>query len=191
MKRFLVYLFIVLGLVVNTKADDIRDFQVGGVSIGDSLLDHFDKIKITNALKDAYYYPDRKFLDIFIKPSNASSYEILQITLKNTDKSFTTHSVGGQINFINKIDECYKKQKEIVKEIQLFFDNKIKPTTSKLTHPIDKSGKSKVLTSDFQLKGGRIEVQCFDWSNKLDYTDKLVVIAKSSKAIEYFFKVYQ
>ena len=42
MKRLLAYLFLVLVLTFNfqslTKADDIRDFEIEGISIGDSLL---------------------------------------------------------------------------------------------------------------------------------------------------------
>ena len=37
------------------KADDIRDFQIEGMSIGDSLLDNYKKSEIKkNTLKDEY-----------------------------------------------------------------------------------------------------------------------------------------
>ena len=50
MKRLLAYLFIVLGLTFNfqslTKADDIRDFEIEGISIGDSLLNFMTESEI-------------------------------------------------------------------------------------------------------------------------------------------------
>ena len=48
MKRLLTYLFIVLGLglTFNVNADDIRDFEIEGISIGDSLLDYFSEDQI-------------------------------------------------------------------------------------------------------------------------------------------------
>ena len=33
------------------KADDIRDFEMEGISIGDSLLDHYSKEEISNESK--------------------------------------------------------------------------------------------------------------------------------------------
>ena len=44
MKRLLAYLFLVLVLTFSfqslSKADDIKDFEIEGMSIGDSLLDY-------------------------------------------------------------------------------------------------------------------------------------------------------
>ena len=191
MKRLLLILILSLSFQSWTKADDIRDFQIEGISLGDSLLDFYSKEVITNAIKDAYYYPDRKFLDIFIEASNNSNYEWLQITLKSKDKKFKTHTVTGQIDFSNNIKECYKKKKEIVKEIRLFFQNKVKIINDVIIHPIDKSGKSKVDTTDFNLEGGSVQVQCFDWNSDLQYTDKLTVHVKSQEAVEYFSQAYK
>ena len=50
MKRLLAYLLLTLsfGFIFNAKADDIRDFQIDGISLGDSLLDHLVKMKLKN-----------------------------------------------------------------------------------------------------------------------------------------------
>ncbi len=57
MKRLLAYLFIVLGLglVVSVKADDIRDFQIEGMSVGDSLLDYYSEKEINKSRKVTKY----------------------------------------------------------------------------------------------------------------------------------------
>ena len=41
MKVFLTILFLIFSIQSWTKADDIKDFQIEGMSIGDSLLDYF------------------------------------------------------------------------------------------------------------------------------------------------------
>ena len=62
MKQIKTYLLIFFFLILNNhiKADDIRDFEIDEMSIGDSLLKYFSKTKITNALKNVIYYPGSK-----------------------------------------------------------------------------------------------------------------------------------
>ena len=43
MRVLLIILILLFNLQSLTKADDIRDFEIEGISIGDSLLDHFNK----------------------------------------------------------------------------------------------------------------------------------------------------
>ena len=59
MKKLYIYLFLVLfSLQTPSQADDIRDFQIEGMSLGDSLLDYFSEEEINNFEKD--YYPGSK-----------------------------------------------------------------------------------------------------------------------------------
>ena len=46
MKRLLLILILTISFQSWIKADDIRDFQIEGMSIGDSLLDFYSKKKI-------------------------------------------------------------------------------------------------------------------------------------------------
>ena len=49
------------GFVFNnpSQADDIRDFQIEGMSIGDSLLNHFSKKKILASKVNWYKYLEK------------------------------------------------------------------------------------------------------------------------------------
>ena len=40
MMKFLIFVILIISFQSWVKADDIKDFQIEGVSIGDSLLDH-------------------------------------------------------------------------------------------------------------------------------------------------------
>ena len=55
MKRLLLILILTFSFQTLTKADDIRDFEIEGVSIGDSLLDYFSKDQIENNNLKANY----------------------------------------------------------------------------------------------------------------------------------------
>ena len=51
MKKIILFLIIVFSLQTWSKADDISDFQIEGMSIGDSLLSHISKKEINIAIK--------------------------------------------------------------------------------------------------------------------------------------------
>ena len=53
MKKFLGILVLGLLLSLSAKADDIRDFEIEGISVGDNLLDHFTVNQINKAYKKA------------------------------------------------------------------------------------------------------------------------------------------
>ena len=48
MKRLLLILILTFSFQTLTKADDIRDFEIGGMSIGDSLLKFMSVDEINN-----------------------------------------------------------------------------------------------------------------------------------------------
>ena len=57
MKRLSLYLFLILfTLQIPSQADDIRDFQIEGMSIGDSLLDYYSEKDIKNNSPPYIYY---------------------------------------------------------------------------------------------------------------------------------------
>ena len=65
MKKFLATLILILTLQTSSWADDIRDFQIEGMSVGDSLLDYFDESEM---IYPTSRYKDMKVdLNIFLK----------------------------------------------------------------------------------------------------------------------------
>ena len=59
MKKILAVLILIFTLPTPSQADDIRDFQIEGMSVGDSLLDYFSEEEINNF--DKVLYPNKKF----------------------------------------------------------------------------------------------------------------------------------
>ena len=113
MKRLSLYLFLILfTLQTPSQADDIKDFQIEGMSIGDSLLDYFSEKEIKDNLMD-YDYKDKTFSTAeFSKTDfNYKLYDIVITNFKANDENYIMHAVGGVINYNNKMNQCYEKKK--------------------------------------------------------------------------------
>ena len=159
-------------------ADDIRDFQIEGISVGDSLLKFFSKenIEIEKKSEYTYVYKDNKFIDIgigpdarqFIMVKEFEAYDDLTITLKPDDKSYEIYSVTGRI-FCKTIKICKSVQKKIVSELKVLFGNQTEIETYKNPHPIDPTGKSFVYAKRFIFKSTKDEVtvDVYEWSEKM------------------------
>ena len=97
MKRLLLILILALGVQTLTKADDIKDFQIEGMSIGDSLLDFFskDKIEIEKKNKYSFKYKNNEYVQIgassnksYLLNINSNKYDDLSIVIKTIDNTY-------------------------------------------------------------------------------------------------------
>ena len=165
MKRLSLYLFLILfSFQTPSWADDIQDFQIEGMSVGDSALDYFSEEEINSGVKTNFN--DKKFfaVDLNYSPKN---YDAIQLNLKTHDKNFIIYGLVGGI-FITKKKECVKYQNEIVDEINNIFKDFTKEHV-KWNHPYDKTGRSKIDQIIFDLKNntGSVVVSCYFWSKKI------------------------
>jgi len=190
MKKLLGILVLGLLLSGNAYADDIKDFQVEGISIGDSLLNYYSEAEIKKALKDGYYHKDNKFVDVFFYPKSDSIYDDLQITIKPKDDSYKIYVMAGKILYKNNIMECYSEKEKTVTEVKNIFSEKIKYRKVKRKHNADKSGESNYESDVFEFNEGIIEFTCFDWGKKVPYTDNLMLAIKSNEFLYFMQTVY-
>ena len=170
MKRLLLILILTFSFQTWTKADDIRDFQIEGMSIGDSLLDFITKNEIKNS-KKATNYKSKKYETAYIKlPQN--TYEILKVSYKKKDISYEIHGISGILLFKKSIDECYSKSNKILLEASKVFKN-TQNTKNIFPHPVDKSGKTMVTNHKFKLDDGQFGIGCVDYSKKMESKGKI------------------
>tara|TARA_Y100001970_G_C14023458_1_gene744745 strand:- start:262 stop:870 length:609 start_codon:yes stop_codon:yes gene_type:complete len=192
MKRLLSYLFLVLGLglVANVKADDIRDFQIEGMSIGDSLLNYFSKEEIDNFIDPYKDIVENKKVKTFLTEDNLNQYDMLELSFFKNDSNYSLESIGGAIFFPNNFNKCINKQKKVSNELYLFF-NKPEKNISEFKYPADKSGKSKVYQHTFMIgdkKYYNVMINCFKFGKKfknMGYVNNLNIIITSDKWSEY------
>ena len=82
-KKLSTYLFLLLfSFQTSSWADDISDFQIEGMSIGDSLLDYVSEKEIRKNVSDIYsYIEDKTFVATGFDEKSISlkTYEYVQI----------------------------------------------------------------------------------------------------------------
>jgi len=186
MKKLSAYLFLFLfSFSAPSFADDISDFEIEGISIGDSLLDHFSREYINNNSK--YWWEDRKYFMVATESLSFETFEFMQFGLKDNDKNFIIHGLSGKILFKKDIKNCLKKKDEVTKELSDYFSNDIENIENKITtHRHDKSGKSKQHYTFINLKSkNTIDVYCEEWSEETKLTTNFQVRILNKEFVKY------
>jgi len=164
-----------------TKAEDIRDLEIEGISIGDSLLDYFSK----NEIKRDFLYNSKKYFVFVSSKYSSETYDGIQFHARSDDDKLTIESIEG-LKIIDNFNECKKIKKTIVDELLDFFNDATIEEDSG-NHTYDQTGDSKYNRTAFYLDPkdvwSSVSVTCFDWSKKLEkkYADKLSVAIKTQK----------
>ena len=183
MNKLLLILILIFSLQSWTRADDIRDFQIEGMSIGDSALDYFSEDDINEAIDESY--ADRKYLTKTFLNKNLNLYEALQITYKANDNNKIIVGVVGAIFYPNNINKCKKQMYEIASELSDLFPTTIKKDWGKYEKG-DNTGHYFPITFDFEDRATAM-VSCHDWNKETGLDDNLKVSlfeARYSKYIE-------
>ena len=157
MKRLFLILILTLCFQSWTKADDISDFQIEGMSIGDSALEYYSESKI-KANKENWYRG---------KKYSTSQMGNVQISYKTKDSKYILVSID--ISKIMDISECSNKISSEVDSISDLFSNNVKlsgPYREK--HWADKSKKSWFDQYEFKFPSKDfIFVECYNWTDKI------------------------
>ena len=131
-------------------AEDISDFQIEGISIGDSLLDYFSEEEIIDEIeinKYMYEYTTNEFGEVY-KYDGLQTYFMTSFFVKPEDKNFIIYAIYGTLPHENNINNCYQKINEISKEFTITFKS-AKKLDQNYNHPVDPSGRSKVKKTYF------------------------------------------
>ena len=175
MKRLYTFLFLIFfTLQTPSLADDIKDFQIEGISVGDSLLDYFSEKEIEMKKKNGFIYPNKDFYSATFRSLKYETYESVQFHLKTTDKKYIIYSISGKIYYKNNINECYPKLDEIVSEIRTIFENSTIDETGKVPHFLDNKSTVQGVYIDLE-SGDYITVECYDWFKDDNKPDSLTI----------------
>jgi hypothetical protein len=185
MTRFLLIFILTLNFQIFVKADDIRDFEIEEISIGDSLLNFFTEKQIKlNPDKNTYIYPKSdKYILWVAKNKNFKKFDGIQIHYKKSDPKYIIESVDAHIYFFDNIKDCYPKKKEIYNDITKLFPDII-VNNQNIIHSLNKD--SKVEQSSWTFNNGDILLlECYDWSPEMPYGDKLSLSITSKSFNEW------
>jgi len=194
-KLFIIFIFFIIFQTLS-KADDIRDFEIEGMSVGDSLLDYMSINQIKNSKRN--YFKDKRKYYVVARVDNLENYEVVDLYLKTGDQKYIIRTIGGIIE-LDK-DMCFTKKKQIAFELEKIFPN-IKKEEFDKAHEYDKSKKSRQYQTVFFLKKTKkandphIRVECSVWSDevkKKDYfSDSLNVVAMTTEILNWIYSGYK
>ena len=188
MKRLLLIIILTFSLQSLTNADDIKDFEIEGISLGDSLLDHFSEKEIKKF--GIEHYPDKEFSVLSVLSNRFKNYDAMQFDIKKNDKTYYLHGVIGIILYENNLKDCYIKMDEIIKSLSLVLVDYYKEDVGRLANPVaaDPYGGTYDLflfKKNQSNKSDRVQVSCNDWSKKSNIPDS-VKVEIYSKEFAYY-----
>jgi hypothetical protein len=134
MKKIITIIILSLCFTTPSQANDIREFQVEGMSIGDSALDFFSETLIKIGTKNnPINTPNQKYevTTIYTKKTeniiNIANFdfvvfEAVEITYKKNDRNYVIKGLTAAITNerkknIKNIEDCKKQKDEILNDI--------------------------------------------------------------------------
>ena len=172
-------------------AEDISDFQIEGISIGDSLLDYFSEEEIKSQIKDhkyMYSFLSEEFGEVYLL-NKLEIYEQLSFFVKPNDKDYKIYAIRGMI-IEDDLNKCFSLKDLINQDISTIFKYAKKRDTE-VSYRADPSGNSKGYQTQYSLMSGHnIIVNCAlfektikeknNWINGLD------VVIQHKEVTEWF-----
>ena len=184
---------IIIALSFPIFADDVKDYQMEGISIGDSLLQYMSENEIKKDLDYIYENDSKTFgkdvASVYYE-KNLNTYDVVQVNFKIKDNSYEILGLMGTIFFEESIEGCYKKQIQIFNELKLIFEDK-EFNYSEGDHPGYPNGEVKFRRYSFYFvndERSNFEIFCYEIDLE-GYRDRLVVSLKSIEFNKWLEKV--
>ena len=186
MKLFLSAILIIFSLQTISKSDDIKEFEIEGISLYESALNHFTVNELqADTVKN---YKSNRYTTSNIY-DGLEMYDYIQISYKTTDRKYVIQDISAAKNI--KYKECLSQLDQVESDISSIYENSSKISNdgkSTYDHPVDKSGQSKVTDIAWYFNTGDVIVaQCYNWQSdygkKNNFKDSLT-IAISNKDID-------
>ena len=180
MNRLLLILILTLSFQSLTKADDIEDFEIGGMSIGDSLLNYFTKKEIDKGKFFEKEQGNRKDVARFYIKEKKDNYDWRAVSYKTNDKDYEIIELTGFV-FMD-FSECTKERNKIDEKLKGLFSNSERQVTGKIEHFLDKNSFTDNIAYWLSsTKKDVISITCYDWSDATEYKDQLRIEAFSDE----------
>ena len=168
MKKIFFLIILVLSFQKLSSAEDIRNFQIEGMKIGDSALDYFSKSQLEDYEQGWHNFNYNEYSTSYMPGKGI--YNWFLVSYKNDDDNFTIEGLVGGLEKSNyDIKECNNKLDVTALNISKLFKNtsqeekksyKLEQDAAQ-TYPF--TGKSVVTSLSFNfLDGAKIILACYD-----------------------------
>jgi|TARA_B100001540_G_scaffold308690_1_gene323757 hypothetical protein len=180
MQKILWFVFLVLLTSTNAYTDNIKDFKIENISIGDSALDYFTESQLDNSELDWFNYSYKEYSTSLLP--GRGIYDWFKITYKNEDYNYIIEGLAGIVVKKNyEEDKCNKQLDSTALNLSKFFKNtkseekktyRVVYDPSKIFQETNLSGKSKLTSIFFDFKQeGKIILSCYDMDKETNEID--------------------
>ena len=179
MKKILGIVFLVFFLSTNAHSDNIKDFKIENISIGDSALDYFTESQLDNSELDWFNYSYKEYSTSLLP--GRGIYDWFKITYKNEDYNYIIEGLAGIVVKKNyEEDKCNKQLDSTALNLSKLFKNtksekktyRVVYDPSKIFQETNLSGKSKLTSIFFDFKQeGKIILSCYDMDKETNEID--------------------
>ena len=111
MKKLFLSTIILLITISHSIADDLKDFEIEGITIGESLLDYATENEIKSINANFNYKTDKFVTYRFEKIHKLKQYDKLNVSVKKNDKKYKIVGIAG-IYYYESLDECNSLKKK-------------------------------------------------------------------------------
>jgi len=175
MRILLSILILIFSLQAFSNASDITEFEIEGMSVGDSLLKFISKksIKDEIANKQTSVYYNNDYVSILLKDMRGKLliYDDIKAVIKPNDATYKIYALEGILDFSN-IDECHKNQLEISDQIKNSLDLKVEGDLWNLKKSRLPETIQNIRYIDFDIKAdlseGSFRTGCYDYKTGND-----------------------
>ena len=180
MKKILGIVFLVILLSTSAHTDNIKDFKIENISIGDSALDYFTESQLDNSELDWFNYSYKEYSTSLLP--GRGIYDWFKITYKNEDYNYIIEGLAGIVVKKNyEEDKCNKQLDSTALNLSKLFKNtkseekktyRVVYDPSKIFQETNLSGKSKLTSIFFDFKQeGKIILSCYDMDKETNEID--------------------
>ena len=166
--KIILILFTLISSTVFAK-EEIKKFKIEGMSLRDSVLDHFPGRDVVNNITSRYDHLSDEFhvSEIYhhgcsyLDDCTFEKYDVVSLVIKSKSEEilFPIYGMSGLIYYEKNIKDCYVE----------------KVKSSHLSHPSDLTGQSHYEESKLYFDRGFARVTCYDMSDSMKITDALAV----------------
>ena len=186
MKIFLSILILIFCFQSWSKANDIKDFEIEGISIGDSALNFFSENQIKNNSMD--FFKSKRFTPVQNDQlSFFKTYDAVDFVYKTSDKEYIIQELSGVLIYENNVQDCYNKLSEIESEMDNIFPFTKKYPKRTFKHRNDPTQKSLVTDIEYVFKNGdSVQLACYDYSEEYGSQDHLAVSLATKEIYDFY-----
>jgi len=180
MKKIIGIVFLGLLLSTSAYADNIKDFKIEKISIGDSALDYFTESQLEDSELDWFNYSYKEYSTSLLPGKGI--YDWFKISYKSDDDDFI---IVGLVGIVVKKkyndDKCNKELDTAALDVSELFKNteqgkkqfyKVVYNPRKIFQEPNPSGKSTVTSISFDFKEeGKIILSCYNMDKTTNQID--------------------